>query len=202
MQQLGDTIMTEEPNEIEVIDPKMLKKIEEVAINTFRLEMKKDYRATVVHREEKGGIDDSEAALIHVNETAVDELGHPLELDVKGSITPYQSWLFTEMRYGRALMQLKDWKYFERPVKQKDGSYALEQIPVDLAQIYMMAQERTGMARGGTQSWKHIEERKANAGRNQDDSKLSKAAAGFFGVKREKRDKEETREQYGQNPDQ
>ena len=189
---------TSESKEVEVIDPKVLKKIEEVAINTFRLEMKKDYRATVVHREERGGIDDSEAALIHVNEEAVDELGHPLELDVKGTISPYQAWLFTEMRYGRALMQLVDWKFFKQTTKQKDGSYVTELIPVDLAQIYMMAQERTGMARGGTQSWKHIEERKANAGRNQDESVLSKAASGFFGVKREKRDKEEMREHYGQ----
>lgn len=190
--------MTEEQKEVEVIDPKVLKKIEEVAINAFRLEMKKDYRATIVHRDEKGGIDDSEAALIHVNEEAVDELGHPRELDVKGTITPYQSWLFTEMRYGRALMQLKNWRFFEQSVKQKDGTIIIERVPVDLAQIYMMAQERTGMARGGSQSWKHIEERKANAGRSQDESALSKAASGFFGIKREKRDKGEMREQYGQ----
>lgn len=194
--------MTEAPQpvEIEVIDPKLVKKFEEIATNTFQLIMKKDYRATVVHREERGGIDDSEAALIHISEEAVDELGHPLELDVKGTIDNYQAHLFTEMRYGRALMSLREWKFFDQKVKQKDGSYIIERTPVDLAQIYMMAKERTNMARGGAQSWKHIKERQANAGRVPDDS-LSAKAAGWMGLKREKRDKDEMREQYGQQPE-
>jgi len=190
--------MTAEQKEIEVLDPKIVKKFEEIATNTFQMIMKKDYRATVVHREERGGIDDSEAALIHIDEEEVDELGHPLELDHKGSISGYDAYLFTEMRYGRALMNLVDWKYFKQTVKQRDGTYETELIPVDLAQIYMMARERTNLARGGAQSEKHIRERQANAGNNHDESNFSKAASGFFGIKRERRDKEEMRGQYGQ----
>lgn len=191
--------MSEEPEkkEIEVIDPKLVKKFEEIAEKTFQIIMKKDYRATVVHREEKGGIDDSEAALIHVNEEAVDETGHPLELDVKGTITGGEAWLFTEIRYGGELMGLKKWRYSERKVINKDGTVSVEREPVNLATRYMMAKERTNMAKGGSQSTKHIRERQANAGRNIEDD-ISSKAAGWMGMKRERRDKDELREQYGE----
>lgn len=193
--------MTNESKEttVEVIDPKMEKLIEAAADKMVTLRLQKDYRATLVHREEKSGIDDSEAALIHVDETRVDELGHPIELDIKGTIDSYDAWLFREMRYGRALMKLKDWRYFEERIQNKDGSITINRVPVDLAQIFMMATERTNMARGANQSWKHIQERKANSGQMYQEEGLLSRAASWTGLRREKVSKEQMNEAYGSN---
>lgn len=183
---------------VEIVDPKTMKKFEEIAEKMITLRLQKDYRATLVHREEKGGIDDSEAALIHIDETKRDELDNPIELDVKGTIDGYDAWLFLEMRYGRALMKLKNWRYFEEVSENKDGTITITRTPVDLAQYYMLAKSRINMAKGGTQSWKHIQERRANAGKHDDDSVLGKAAS-WSGLKREKVSREQMNEAYGNN---
>jgi len=188
--------MANEETQIEVVDAKTMKRIEEIADKMITLRLQKDYRATLVHREEKGGIDDSEAALIHINESTRDELNNPIELDIKGTIDGYDAWLFKEMRYGRALMKLKEWRYFEEITQNKDGSITITRTPVDLAQILMLAKSRLNMAVNGNQSWKHIHERRANSGNMADDGFLSKAAS-WSGLKREKVSREHMNESYG-----
>jgi hypothetical protein len=189
-----------EPKEVEIIDPKQKKALEELVEKTITLRLQKDYRATVVHREEKGGIDDSEAALIHINEEQRDELDNPVEIDYKGTIDGYDAWLFQEMRYGRALMKLKKWRYFEEVVRdpKNPGEFMIRQVPVDLAQIFMLAKSRLNMAKGGSQSWKHIQERRANSGQHPEDSLMSRAAS-WSGLKREKVPRQEMNEAYGNN---
>lgn len=182
--------------QVQVIDPKLVKHLEEIVDRTITVRLQKDYRATVVHREERGGIDDSEAALIHIDEEKRDELDNPIELDVKGTIDNYDAWLFKEMRYGRALMKLKKWRWFEDITEDKNGTVTITRTPVDLAQILMLSKARLNMAVGGTQSWKHIQERRANAGRQDDEGVLSKAAS-WTGLKREKVPREQMDEAYG-----
>ena len=183
---------------VEIVDPKIIKQLEEVTDRMLTLRLQKDYRATVVHREEKGGIDDSEAALIHINEKSRDELDNPVELDYKGTIDNYDAWLFQEMRYGRSLMKLKNWRFFEEIATDKNGNVTITRTPVDLAQLFMLAKSRINMAKGGSQSWKHIQERRANAGKIDDESMISKAAS-WSGLKRERIPKEQMQEAYGNN---
>ena len=184
--------------EVQVITPEMEKRIAEITGNTITAILKKDYRATIVHREEKSGIDDSEAALIHIDEEKTDELGNPVELDYKGTIDRYDAYLFRETRYAQALMRLKKWQYFEETLKNRDGSIEVVRIPVNLAQLVMTAKQRINMSVGGSQSWKHIQERRANAGRMEDDSIMNKIAS-WSGVKRERVNREEMQATYGNN---
>lgn len=184
--------------EVQVVTPELEKKIAEITGNTITSILKKDYRATIVHREEKGGIDDTEAALIHINEEVVDELGNPVELDYKGTIDRYDAYLFKETRYAQALMELKEWKYFLVEEKGRDGNIYIRKEPVNLAKLVMTSKQRINMSVGGSQSWKHIQERRANAGIPLDEGIASKLAS-WSGVMRKKVDKSEMNASYGNN---
>lgn len=198
--------MTEESKKVEVqvvedlgVDPKTAKAIEKIAEKTVLMIAKRDYRATMVHREERAEIPDSEAALIHIDEESQDELGNPQEYDVKGNITAYEAWMFRDVNYGIALTNLRDWWYFEVPVeKYEDGKKVtyLEKVPINLAQIDMMSKKRLNLGIGGHQSWMHIHERRANSGMPPDESAMNKVY-GFMGFKKEKVAPEKLQEQYG-----
>jgi hypothetical protein len=194
------------------IDERLIKAFEKIAEKTYLSIQKRDYRATLVHREEKGGIDDTEAALIHINEDNRDEVDNPTELDYKGHITPYEAFMFKDVNYAMALAQLKDWAYFEEiehdaagnpkfdEIMRKDGSIEKRvrviQIPINLAQIDMLSKKRLNMGVGGVQSWMHIHERRANAGMPPDETLMGKLS-GWAGFKRERVSKEELEAQYG-----
>ncbi len=204
--------MAEEPSKktsVEVvdslpIDERLIRAFEQIAERTFLSIQKRDYRATMVHREEKGEVPDSAAALIHIDETERDQLDNPIELDYKGQITSYEAFMFKDVNYAMALAGLKDWAFFEepeydragRPVLDEEGNQKVVRIPINLAQIDMLSKKRLNLGIGGTQSWKHIHERRANAGMPQDNQFMDKIY-GWAGVKKERVSKEELEAQYG-----
>jgi len=185
-------------NQAVPIDERLMKAFEKIAEQTFLKIEKRDYRATVVQRNETSEIPDSAAALIHINEDARDENGNPLELDVKGHITPYEAMMFKDVNYAQALVRLKNWSYFE--VEEIDFSGKptgkTNQVPVNLAQIDMLSKKRLNLGVNGIQSYKHISERRANAG-IPDDESLGSKLSGWAGFKKERVSKEELEAQYG-----
>lgn len=186
------------------LDERMIRAFEKIAEKTFLNIQKRDYRATMVHREEKGEIPDSAAALIHINENARDQLDNPVELDVKGHITPYEAFMFKDVNYAMALANLKDWAFFEEPELDAvgnprldaDGNMKICRIPINLAQIDMLSKKRLNLGIEGQQSWMHINERRANSGMPQEESFGSKVS-GFMGFTKKKVSQEELEAQYG-----
>jgi len=186
------------------LDERLIKAFEAIAERTFLSIQKRDYRATMVHREEKGEVPDSAAALIHIEEEARDELDNPVELDYKGHITPYEAFMFKDVNYAMALAQLKDWAFFEEPEYDKAGRPILDEtgfqkmirLPVNLAQIDMLSKKRLNLGVGGAQAWMHIHERRANAGMPPEEGFMNKLGS-WTGFKREKVSKEELEAQYG-----
>ena len=183
--------MNDSEKEVEVIDPKLIKAVEKVTLDLI----KRDYRATVIQRTETAPIDDSEAALINIDYSKEDIFGNPVELDEKGTIDRYDSWLFKEMRYGKALTMLKDWRYIELKEQDREGKTIIRQIPIDLAQVIMHSKQMLNLSLHGNQSEKHIRERRANSGRDPDSDPLSKLY-GAFNVQRA--DKKTIQGQYEQ----
>lgn len=185
------------------IDERLIKAFEKIAEKTYLMIQKRDFRATMVHKTEKAEIPDSEAALIHVKEDTRDQLGNPVELDVKGHITPYEAWMFRDVNYAMALANLKDWAFFEEPELDyagnpkldDDGNVIINRTPVNLAQVDMLSKKWLNLGIGSFQSWLHIHERRANAGMPQDDG-MNKAY-GWMGFKKERVSKEEIEAQYG-----
>jgi len=186
------------------LDERMIRAFEKIAEKTFLQIQKRDYRATMVHREEKGEIPDSAAALIHIDETSRDELNNPIEYDVKGHINEYEAIIFKDTNFALALSQLKNWSYFEEidcdsmgnPKKDEKGNIIKVRIPVNLAQIDMLSKKRLNLSINGRQGYKHIDERRANAGMPPDDS-LANKITGFMGFRKEKVSREELEAQYG-----
>lgn len=185
------------------IDERLIKAFEKIAEKTYLMIQKRDYRATMVHKTEKAELPDSEAALIHIEEDNRDQLDNPIELDVKGHITPYEAFMFKDVNYAMALANLKDWAFFEEteydyagnPKRDKEGNVIINKIPINLAQIDMLSKKRLNLGIGSFQSWLHIHERRANAGMQQDDG-MNKAY-GWMGFKKERVSKEEIEAQYG-----
>lgn len=185
-------------NQAVPIDERLMKAFEKIAEQTFLKIEKRDYRATVVQRNETSEIPDSAAALIHIDETSRDENDNPLELDVKGHITPYEAMMYKDVNYAQALVRLKNWAYFE--VEETDFSGKptgnITQVPVNLAQIDMLSKKRLNLGINGIQSYKHISERRANAGIPEEES-LGSKLSGWAGFKKERVSKEELEAQYG-----
>ena len=177
--------------EQEVIDPKILKAVEKVTLELI----KRDFRATVIQKTDPTPIDDTEAALINIDYSKEDIFGNPVELDEKGTIDKYDSWLFKEMRYGKALTMLKDWRYIEIKDHDREGNTIIKQIPIDLAQVMMHSKQMLNLSLHGNQSEKHIRERRANSGQDPGSDPLSKLY-GAFNVQRA--DKKTIQGQYEQ----
>jgi len=186
------------------LDERMIRAFEKIAEKTFMQIQKRDYRATMVHREEKGEIPDSAAALIHIDETPRDMLNNPIELDVKGHISEYEAIVFKDTNFALALSRLKNWSYFEEidcdtignPKIDANGNIQKICIPVNLAQIDMLSKKWLNLSIGGRQGYKHIDERRANAGMPPDES-LGNKITGFMGFRKEKVSREELEAQYG-----
>lgn len=204
--------MTEDqPKKVEVqvvdnlpLDERLIKAFEQIAEKTFLKIEKRDYRATMVHRDEGKAVPDSAAALIHIDEDARDQLDNPVELDFKGHITPYEAYMFKDVNYAMALANLKDWAFFEQPEvdamgnpkTDKDGNLIIQRVPINLAQIDMLSKKRLNLGVNGTQSYKHISERRANAGMPPEESLTSKVS-GWAGFRKERISQEQIDAQYG-----
>lgn|SRR5574337_510562 len=186
------------------IDERMVKAFEKIAEKTFLNIQKRDYRATMVHREETGEVPDSAAALVHINEEECDQLDNPKELDVKGNITPYEAYMFKDVNYAMALANLRDWAFFEEPEMDimgkikldEDGNPIIQRIPINLAQIDMLSKKRLNLGVNANRSWMHINERRANAGMPNEENTANKVY-GWAGFKKERISKEEIESQYG-----
>lgn len=172
---------------------KQLEKIiENVVINV----QKRDYRATMVQRTEQGDVPSDVSTFVHIDEENKDELGNPLELDIKGTITPMEAMLFKDVNYSIALASLRDWWYIEDVISHPDGTEKKIKVPVNLAQIDMLSKKRLNMSVFGTQSNKHISALRAASGMPLPESNMQKAA-GWFGWRKEKVPKEELDNIYG-----
>ena len=177
---------TKTDKNIEVVEPQIVKKsemvtdaqrIRDIAVTAMLDIQKRDYRATTVHREEKSNEVASDAAtFVHFDEELKDGLGNPVELDVKGTISSFDKYLFSNINFAVAFEGLKDWWKFE----QKDKNGNIIEIPINLAQIDMLSQKRLNLSLKGAQSEKHIRALRANSGREEE---LLDKTATWLGMK-------------------
>lgn len=180
---------------IPTIDERLLKAFEKIAEKTYLTISQRDFRATTVHREEKGEIPSDVAAFMHIDEEKIrDQLDNPVELDVKGTIDTFESYHFKDVNYAMALAKLKNWAFFEEKTVDKNGKVTIDKIPINLAQIDMLSKKRLNLSLNSNQSNKHIQALKANAGIINDDA-MQKASR-FFGWRKES--KQRVQEQYNQ----
>lgn len=182
--------------DLENLDDRIVKAFEQIAKNTYLAIQKKDYRAIVTERTEKGEVPSDIATFVHIDEEKEDELGSPFELDIKGTISLQEAAHFKDVNYAIALANLRDWKYFEIDVQKRDGTIVKERIPINLAQIDMLSKKRLNMGIGGEQSMKHIKALRAGAGMSPEEE-LAEKVGRFFGWR--SGDKNEMQRNYGQN---
>jgi hypothetical protein len=182
-------------HKVEVIDPKIEQALSKIVEKTYFEIQKRDYRATVVHREEKGDVPSDVATFMHIDESAKDDVDNPIELDVKGTINDFEKYLFSNITFAQAFERLKDWWCFEETQEDKDGNKILVQTPINLAQMDMLAQKRLDMSLNGSQSKKHIEALRANSG-FQDENMMQKTAS-WLGWRKES--KQTVQQNYGQS---
>lgn len=178
------------------LDERMVKAFEKIAEQTFLNIQKRDYRATVVHREEKGEVPDAISTFVTIDEAKRDQLDNPTELDVKGTITPFEAMQFKDVNYAMALAKLKNWDHFEETIEKLDGTKEIVKVPVNLAQIDMLSKKWLNLSVFGNQSSKHIKALRAGSGMPIQEG-LEQKAAGWFGWKKERVAKEELKEAYG-----
>jgi len=154
---------------------------------------KRDYRATVVHREERAEPPDAFTTFINVNENNVDEMGYPRELDVKGTQTPFDVYQSCAVELGTEFAELIDWQYHR--VQDSKGKWHLQEV--DLAKASVISRKWNNMGLFGQQSTKHLNGLRASAGLTQDDSPIKQNLKWFGFVRKNKAD---MAEQYGEQP--
>ena len=185
---MGDQ-MTEE-TEI-VIDEKKIQPYVEKALLSLE---KKDYRATVVHRDEKGQLPDAVTELINIKTDQVDDFGNPIDLDVKGSISPTDAFFFGNVDFAVALSELKDWAYIERPtLDKKTKQVVMDRIPIDLAQVCMYRRKFTNLSILGQRARDYKDSLRAYAGSGES---MMDRVAGWAGLTQRKT-KDEIDSVYG-----
>jgi hypothetical protein len=193
---MSDEIVKRDAEIVDIgnLDERMVKAFENIAKKTYIEIQRTDRRAVITQRTEQGEIPSDVATFVHIDEEKQDELGSPFELDVKGTITIAEAAHFKDVNFAIALANLKDWKYFNVDVEQRDGTIKKEQVPINLAQIDMLSKKRLNMGIGGEQSKKHINSLRAGAGMSPEESFLDKAGS-FFGWKRG--NKQQMQDDYG-----
>ncbi len=178
------------------VDERTIKYLEKIAEKAIINLEKRDYRATMVHREESGQIPDDIGAFLHIDEATVDLLGLPADLDVKGTITPFEAMQFQTVTYALALSRLEDWMYIKQKIEKPNGEIEEIQVPVNLAMIDMQAKKKLNLGVFGNQSNKHIKALRAGSGKPPEENQTQKAA-GWFGFIRRRKDKSEMEQAYG-----
>lgn len=191
---MNEEIKDAEIVNLEPLDERVVKAFEQIAKKTFLEIQKRDYRAEVIERTESGEVPSDIATFVHIDEDNRDELDNPFELDVKGTIKPVEAAHFKDVNYAIALTKLRDWAFFEIPVKQLNGTWKSERISINLAQIDMLSKKRLNLGIFGEQSNKHIRALRAGAGMPPEESFLQKAGS-WFGWKHE--NKNELERSYG-----
>jgi len=184
----------QDAHNVEILNPEVEKALSKIVEKTYFEIQKRDYRATVVHREEKGEIPSDVATFMHIDENPRDDVGNPTELDVKGTINEFEKYLFSNITFAQAFERLKDWWCFEEITEDKEGNKILIQTPVNLAQMDMLAQKRLDFSLNGSQSNKHIAALRASSGR--DDDTMMQKTANWLGWRKES--KQTVQQNYGQ----
>lgn len=179
---MTETTTTEivEPDEKVVIKQKDLEVMIAKAIVNIE---KKDYRATVTHIDQKGQVPDAMTAFINIDEGAENKFGFNRELDIKGSINPFQLYFSQTARFAQALQELKNWEYIER----KDENGNIVKIDVDLMTLESEEMRWLSLALFGQQSEKEIRLMRAGFGLNEENV-IDRGAKWFGLIKKKKRE--------------
>lgn len=142
---------------------------------------KKDYRATLNLNTTQQQVPDAMTAFIEIDESKKNEFGFNRELDVKGTITPFQHYFSSTSRFAQALSELENWEY----VVRYDEEGNRHEIPIDLMSLEAEEQRWLSLALFGNQSEKEIRLMRAGFGLNEE-STMDKGARWFGLVKKKK----------------
>lgn len=179
--------------EVQIVEPETKitvseKDLEKMIAKAIVSIEKKDYRATLNLNTSQQQIPDAMTAFIDVDEEAKNSFGFNRELDVKGTINPFQLYFSQTSRFAQALAELENWEYV---VREADGER--KEIPIDLMSLESEEMRWLSLALFGQQSEKEIRLMRAGFGLNED-TMMDKGARWFGLVKKKKS------EVYGTQP--
>ena len=156
--------------EVEVIEPENKqiivteKELEKMIARAIVTVEKKDYRATLSLNTNQQQVPDAMTAFIDMSEDKQNEFGFNRELDIKGTISPFQLYFSQTARFAQALSELKNWEYIER--LDDDGN--IKRIPIDLMSLESEEMRWLSLALFGQQSEKEIRLMRAGFGMNEE----------------------------------
>jgi len=179
--------------EVQVVDPENKitvseKELEKVVARIWVNLEKKDYRATVNVNTNQQQVPDAMTEFVNMKEEHVNDAGFNRDLDVKGTISPFQLWKNKMTRIAVTMSKMHDWRYIEL---LNDKNEVVE-VPVDLAQIAAEEERWLMLSLNGLQSEKEIRLMRAGFGLNEE-TMMDKGARWFGLVKKKKS------EVYGNN---
>ena len=175
--------------EVEIVEPENKqiivteKELEKMIARAIVTVEKKDYRATLNLNTNQQQVPDAMTAFIDVSEEKKNEFGFNRELDIKGTINPFQLYFSQTARFAQALSELKNWEHIER--FDDKGNKIL--IPIDLMSLESEEMRWLSLALFGQQSEKEIRLMRAGFGMNEETT-LDKGARWFGLVKKKKSD--------------
>ena len=172
------------------LDERLLKVFEHAVERGLINIEKKDFRATVVHREEPAQPPDAFTTFIDIDENKIDEIGFPRELDVKGTQSLFDIYQSNMVELGTVFSKLIDWQYI--PTYDKKHGWQLEEV--DLAKVSLISKKWNNLGLFGQQSNKHLRGLRAASGLPDEESRIRKGLK-WMGFVRH--DKEEYMEQFG-----
>lgn len=143
---------------------------------------KRDYRATVVHREEIAQPPDAFTTFVSIDEGKVDKMGFPRELDVKGTQTIFDVYQSNMVELGTIFSKLIDWQYI--PVHDTKKGWILEEV--DLAKVSLISKKWNNLGLFGQQSAKHLKGLEAAAGLSDKESRVRKGLKWMGFIRRDK----------------
>jgi len=188
-------IMTEEikKTEVQIVDPDTKitvteKDLEKMIARAIISLEKKDYRATLNLNTTQQQVPDAMTAMIDIDEEKNNQFGFNRELDVKGTINPFQLYFGQTARFAQALSELENWEYVVRFNEKGER----QEIPIDLMSLESEEMRWLSLALFGQQSEKEIRLMRAGFGLNEE-TMVDKGARWFGLVKKKKS------EVYGNN---
>lgn len=167
-----------EPGKTITVNEKDLQKM--IAHEIINVE-KKDYRATLNLNTNQQQVPDAMTAMIDIDEQKQNGFGFNRELDVKGTINPFQLYFSQTARFAQALSELENWEYVVRMNEKGEP----EKIPIDLMSLESEEMRWLSLALFGQQSEKEIRLMRAGFGLNEE-TMMDKGARWFGLVKKKK----------------
>lgn len=180
--------MTEEPKktEVQIVEPETKitvteRDLEKMIARAIISVEKKDYRATLNLNTNQQQVPDAMTAMIDIDEEKQNGFGFNRELDVKGTINPFQLYFSQTARFAQALAELENWEYVVR-INDKGEE---QKIPIDLMSLESEEMRWLSLALFGQQSEKEIRLMRAGFGLNEE-TMMDKGARWFGLVKKKK----------------